>query len=94
MAWFSPNEFIIRINDTGRGMELELLAWCNKERSSDHQTDNALAPHQGLGLIIVSQLLRKIKGKMEVMNTPVSGTSIQLTLPLHRAKTDYSKTQA
>lgn len=25
MAWFSPSEFIIRINDTGRGMDLELL---------------------------------------------------------------------
>lgn len=83
MAWFSPNEFVIRINDTGRGMELELLAWCNKDSSSDHQADTALAPHHGLGLIIVSQLLRKIGGKMEVMNMPISGTSIQLTLPLY-----------
>lgn len=94
MAWFSPNEFIIRINDTGRGMDLELLAWCNKERSTEHQAENAHAPHHGLGLIIVSQLLRKIGGRMEVMNMPISGTSIQLTLPLYHAKPDYREKQA
>ncbi len=94
MAWFSPNEFIIRINDTGRGMDLELLDWCNREKSADQQAENTLAPQQGLGLIIVSQLLRKIGGRMEVMNMPISGTSIQLTLPLYRASAGNRRTYA
>lgn len=94
MAWFSPNEFVIRINDTGRGMELELLAWCNKERTADPHAENIFAPHHGLGLIIVSQLLRKIGGRMEVMNMPISGTSIQLTLPLHHAPSNYPRAHA
>jgi signal transduction histidine kinase len=79
MAWPGTNEFIIRINDTGRGMEPELLAWCNRAKEKD-----SFPPHQGLGLIIVNQLLRKIDGEMEVVNMPVAGTSIQMTLPVSK----------
>lgn len=87
----NAKEFTISINDTGCGMKPELMDWCNKAKSSENYREvNALALHPGLGLIIVDQLLQKIGGKMLVTNMPVSGTSIQLILPVQYSFTESS----
>ena len=71
----------IIIKDNGKGMELEQLnAIMDEEKAADSHFV-AGAEGTGLGIIIVKQLVKLLKGKIQFFSSPGVGTEIKISLP-------------
>jgi signal transduction histidine kinase len=73
----------LEIADTGGGMSREYMDWCNKElmNTSGILTDEDFRP-PGLGLLLVRDLLGKVKGKLQVSRGQHTGTTVVLEFPI------------
>lgn len=76
-----PNFLVIKISDTGRGIEPEVLEKTFTPGGSD-PSQRANDSH-GVGLSIVVQLLGQVGGRLEVMSKPGSGTTFCVYFPVN-----------
>ncbi len=76
----SPGYLIIKVSDTGRGIDQEKIERVFVPGGSEAELR---APNSsGLGLSVVVQLLAQIGGKLEVMSKPNVGTTFWAHLPI------------
>lgn len=68
------NAVRIRFIDTGIGMQPAMMNWVNEYKSTEVQTQN------GIGLLIVMELLQLINGKLEVVPNKDGGTEVVVLL--------------
>jgi signal transduction histidine kinase len=73
----------LEIADSGGGMNREYMDWCNKEiiNTSGILTEDDFRP-PGLGLLLVRDLLAKVKGKLQVSRGQHTGTTVVLEFPI------------
>jgi signal transduction histidine kinase/PAS domain-containing protein len=82
----SNKRIVINVSDTGSGIEKEKLEHIFEPfYSGTHYSKGS-----GLGLAIVSNLVDKIKGKIEVSSTIGKGTVFTITIPLPRERKQKS----
>ncbi|WP_133994567.1 sensor histidine kinase [Dinghuibacter silviterrae] len=69
----------IEVTDTGRGMSREYIEWCNTEAAGfDTPLPGEDFRPPGLGLMLVRELLGRIKGKLVVSRAEEGGTVMML----------------
>lgn len=78
------SNFILRIKDTGIGIEKEQL----KHIFEPFYSANSYAKSSGLGLAIVSSLIDKNNGKISVKSKVGKGTEFTIKIPLKSQKSD------
>lgn len=71
------NEVRIQFNDTGIGMQPVLADWVNQYNATDTQV------HNGIGLLIVIELLLLINGKLKVTPNTDTGTTVSVILDVN-----------
>ncbi|PSL45557.1 signal transduction histidine kinase [Chitinophaga niastensis] len=77
-------EVYICISDTGPGFHEEVLAWVNGITMHGKEEASLEWPlQQGMGLIIVIELLQLIKGRLQIESIRHVGTVVTVILPLH-----------
>jgi signal transduction histidine kinase len=75
----TPGYLVIKVSDTGRGIEPEQLEKVFSPRGSD---PSGRAPDSyGVGLSVVVQLLGQMGGRLEVMSKPGVGTTLWVHIP-------------
>lgn len=86
MSAYQQNEhYFILVTDTGSGIKADKLE--RIQNIIDKQNIKAIVGehgdgNNGLGYLIITELIDLIKGKITVMSTPDIGTTIKLTIPL------------
>ena len=73
------NELYLNLSDTGRGMSPALLGWCNAPFDSEFPQDEN-TNNQGIGLIIVKELLHKIGTVLAVTSEHGKGTTVRINI--------------
>ena len=83
-AWQEKNSVHCSVIDTGVGMKPEYLEQFKKEGylSSSEGTDQEIGT--GLGLQLVTDLLKKNKGTLEIESIPNQGSTFTFTLPVDK----------
>lgn len=76
----SPGFLVLKISDSGRGIEPEAIEGVFRPGGSNEATREANS--YGLGLSVVVQLLGQIGGRLEVMSKPTVGTTFWIYLPV------------
>ncbi|HXN32083.1 MAG TPA: HAMP domain-containing sensor histidine kinase [Polyangiaceae bacterium] len=76
----TPGFLVIKVSDTGRGMDQEQLERCFTPGGSDPKL--RAIDSFGIGLSVVVQLLDQIGGRLEVMSKLGEGTTFWVHLPL------------
>ena len=84
MSSKNKNSVIIKIEDTGTGIDSAMLPHIFEPFYSKGQTTNRLQG-TGLGLAIVKSLMEKYKGKIDVSSTLGKGTTFELIFPKAKA---------
>lgn len=79
-----PGFLVIKISDTGRGIEPEAL----EKTFSPGGSDAAKRAHDsyGVGLSVVVQLLGQVGGRLDVMSKPGSGTTFWVYFPVNTGR--------
>ena len=80
----TPGFLVIKVSDTGRGMDQEQLERCFTAGGSDPEL--RARDSFGVGLSVVVHLLDRIGGRLEVMSKVGEGTTFWVHLPLKSAK--------
>lgn len=85
MAFEQNNTYCIKVKDTGFGIKPEKLE--HIQSIIDKQNINAVVGihgdgNNGLGYLIITELIELINGKINIQSTPDAGTTITLVLPL------------
>lgn len=70
----------IRFIDTGIGMPAVVTAWINQYRNGMSVTKGKPPSYDGIGLLIVMELLQLINGSITVSQNDSNGTDIDITL--------------
>lgn len=83
-AFSNGEEIHILLTDTGAGMPEALMDWINQYGRNDHFPQTPPGIYNGLGLLIVMELLQLINGRMVVSRNMPEGTMIVLTLQIVR----------
>jgi signal transduction histidine kinase len=78
-----PRFLIMKVADTGRGMDADELERCFTPGGS--APESRARDSFGVGLSVVIQLLERIGGRLEVMSRPGEGTTFWVYLPLTSA---------
>ncbi|WP_421899491.1 sensor histidine kinase [Maridesulfovibrio sp.] len=79
-AFMDQESTVIRVNDTGQGMDPETM-----ERIFDpFFSTKEVGQGTGLGLYIVYGIIEKHQGSIRTESSPGEGTSFYITLPLHK----------
>lgn len=76
----SPGFLVIKVSDSGRGIDPETIEQVFQPGGSDQTTRSANS--YGLGLSVVVQLLDELGGRLEVMSKPGVGTTFWTYLPV------------
>jgi signal transduction histidine kinase len=76
----TPGFLVLKVSDTGRGMEADQLERSFAVGGSD--PSGRARDSFGVGLSVVVQLLDQIGGRLEVMSRPAEGTTFWVYLPL------------
>jgi signal transduction histidine kinase len=84
----TPGFLVIKVSDTGRGMDQEQLERCFTPGGS--APERRARDSFGVGLSVVVQLLDQIGGRLEVMSKIGEGTTFWVHLPLKSAQADKS----
>ena len=71
-------EVLLEMTETGRGMNKNYMDWFNKE---DAPLDDHFRP-PGLGLLLIKELMHKVKGRTTVSKGGNTGTTITLAFPV------------
>ena len=80
----TPGFLVIKVSDTGRGMDQEQLERCFTAGGSDPKL--RARDSFGVGLSVVVHLLDRIGGRLEVMSKVGEGTTFWVHLPLKSAR--------
>lgn len=78
-AVLQGNEVCIRFIDTGIGMQPVLADWVNQYNATDTQV------HNGIGLLIVIELLLLINGRLKVTPNKDTGTTVSVMLDINNS---------
>jgi signal transduction histidine kinase len=73
------NEVCIKFIDTGIGMQPVLADWVNQYNATDTQV------HNGIGLLIVIELLLLINGRLKVIPNKDAGTTVSVVLEINNS---------
>ncbi|MEO6418804.1 MAG: HAMP domain-containing sensor histidine kinase, partial [Polyangiaceae bacterium] len=79
-----PGFLVIKISDTGRGIEPEALEKTFTPGGSD--PSQRANDSYGVGLSVVVQLLGQVGGRLEVMSKPGSGTTFWVYFPVNTGR--------
>jgi len=82
----TPGFLVIKVSDTGRGMDQQQLERCFTPGGSDPEL--RARDSFGVGLSVVVQLLDQIGGRLEVMSKLGEGTTFWVHLPLKCAQAE------
>jgi len=74
------DKIVVSIEDTGTGLPPVLLHWINEYWHPMRKEDDASPAHNGLGLIIVMELLEQMKGRLKAENKPHCGAIVKIEL--------------
>ncbi|CAL1519516.1 two-component regulator propeller domain-containing protein [Chitinophaga sp. MM2321] len=74
------DSILIRLADSGIGMPLPLVEWINGQADDQVHPDERPPANNGLGLLIVMELLQLINAALQVTASEASGTTILLTI--------------
>lgn len=72
------DKIVVSIEDTGTGLPPALLHWINDYWYSKGREEDASPEHNGLGLIIVMELLEQMKGRLKAENKPHCGAIVKI----------------
>lgn len=72
------DSFTLSVTDTGAGMREELMSWCNEE--ADINGEQQTTVHNGVGLMIVKELLGNIHGRLHTARFEPRGTVMQVII--------------
>jgi signal transduction histidine kinase len=75
------DNIVISIEDTGTGLPPFLLHWINEYWYPKAKEEESPAAHNGLGLIIVMELLEQMQGRLTAENKPHCGAILKIELP-------------
>lgn len=68
------------IEDTGTGLPPSLIHWINHYRHPNGREEETSPLHNGLGLIIVMELLEQVGGRLRAENKPHCGAIVKIEL--------------
>jgi Signal transduction histidine kinase len=71
----------VSIEDTGTGLPPALLHWINAYWHPMRKVEDTMPAHNGLGLIIVMELLEQMKGRLTAENKPYCGAVVKIEFP-------------
>lgn len=74
------DKIVVSIEDTGTGLPPALLHWINDYWHSKGSEEDTSPMHNGLGLLIVMELLEQMKGRLRAENKPHCGAVIKVEL--------------
>ena len=77
------DQAILRVRDTGRGMQPEVL----QSATSPFYTTRASADGTGLGLYVAQRIVEAHGGVLEITSDLAQGTTVEMRLPVHRVAT-------
>ena len=80
-ARFTPQEVIIQVRDTGKGMDAERIS-----RVSGELDPAPADTRSGMGYRFIRDLLQKMEGRLAIESQPGVGTTVSVILPLKKAK--------
>jgi signal transduction histidine kinase len=84
-----PGVLRVEVVDQGIGLERKQLKKVFRRFHRVESPEGKRARGMGLGLYVVSSLVKRLKGKIQAESPgPGSGTTFRVTLPLERAKDD------
>lgn len=84
ITWKSRSKIYICVTDEGKGIEDRILNNLFKPFIKDNSLNNKYGA--GLGLVIVKELIEKLKGRIEITSHLGEGTKVLLELPLNPFK--------
>ncbi len=88
------SELRIRLADTGAGISEEDLPHVFSPFYQVRRTMDDGQPGTGLGLAMVSELVKLHRGKLDLTSKPGEGTVIEIALPVSREKLDFAEVVA
>ncbi|MCL1863236.1 MAG: ATP-binding protein [Defluviitaleaceae bacterium] len=71
----------ISVEDTGRGMSESQIMMITDEYSRFHEQEYRFTPGTGLGMSIMKNLVKMMKGFFEIQSTIDIGTAVRITIP-------------
>lgn len=77
----TPTTWGVCVHDTGSGIALPDLARVLRPLERGTESPHLAAAGAGIGLAIVDELMRAMRGRMEIESTPGRGTSVKLIWP-------------
>ena len=81
----TPDYLVIKVSDTGRGIDPDTLETTFKPGGSDRLS--RAKDSYGIGLSVVVHLLAQVGGQLEVMSKPAHGTTFGVRFPLKMRST-------
>lgn len=75
------DNIVISIEDTGTGLPPYLLHWINEYWYPKERGEESPATHNGLGLIIVMELVEQMQGRLTAENKQHCGAVLRIELP-------------
>jgi signal transduction histidine kinase len=73
------NQLHVLVKDNGQALPVKKLEWLRDSLEGNLPYESG----RGLGSFIVKEVLNKLQGRAAVESTALSGTKVQLTIPLH-----------
>jgi len=77
-----PNNFIIKVNDTGKGIEPEHLPKIFDRYYKTFDLENNLG--SGIGMSLTKEIIQLMEGKIQVESIINKGTTFTITLPIQK----------
>lgn len=84
-----PDQVIIEVNDTGKGIAREELDQIFKPFYQTGSADNQVISGTGLGLALVKELTDMHEGRIEVLSEESNGSTFKLYFTNHLAQPDH-----
>lgn len=75
----TPGILLLKVHDTGMGMDASVVQWCNQ---SYEESVAAPAVKLGIGLMMVKELLSLLNGRLHAARDENGGTVMTISLPL------------
>jgi signal transduction histidine kinase len=79
-ASYDEEKIYLRFIDTGIGMPVAVAAWINQFRNGVSVAERRPPSYDGIGLVIVMELLQLINGNISVSPNRGGGTVVDITL--------------
>ena len=86
----SDNQFDLLVTDTGIGIPAEKMPYIFDRFYQVDASDTRAQEGTGIGLAITKELTELMGGQLTVHSLPEQGTTVQVSLPLHRIEAPYA----